>query len=174
MPCPNSHRKRTISKAFRCSPEERHRIELLAKAAGVTQQEYIMAKIEDKEFTIVPDIRTFKMLRDEMRAVVGELSRLRNTGDLGDELEARVELLCDLFLGIADVESPLDEEDALIEQMGRGRSNPSRRFSVCAGCPRTSKPLRLPWIRHVRATGLTPQGRRNFPEFFSRIFRGQD
>ena len=53
MPCPNSHRKRTISKAFRCSPEERHRIELLAKAAGVTQQEYIMAKIEDKEFTIV-------------------------------------------------------------------------------------------------------------------------
>lgn len=80
MPCPNSHRKRTISKAFRCSPEERHRIELLAKAAGVTQQEYIMAKIEDKEFTIVPDIRTFKMLRDEMRAVAGELSRLRNTG----------------------------------------------------------------------------------------------
>ena len=49
MPCPNSHRKRTISKAFRCSPEERHRIELLARAAGVTQQEYIMAKIEDKE-----------------------------------------------------------------------------------------------------------------------------
>ena len=45
MPCPNSHRKRTISKAFRCSPEERHRIELLARAAGVTQQEYIMAKI---------------------------------------------------------------------------------------------------------------------------------
>ena len=81
MPCPNSHRKRTISKAFRCSPEEGHRIELLAKAAGVTQQDYIMAKIEDKEFTIVPDVRTFKILRDEMRAVVGELSRLRNTGE---------------------------------------------------------------------------------------------
>lgn len=33
-----------------------------------------MAKIEDiKEFTIVPDVRMFKMLRDEMRAVVGEL-----------------------------------------------------------------------------------------------------
>lgn len=120
MPCPNYRRKRTISKAFRVSPEENERIELLAKAAGVTQQEYIMTKLEDKEFTIVPDVRTFKMLRDEMRAVVGELSRLRNTGDLGEELEARVELLCDLFLGIADVESPLDEEDALIEQMGRG------------------------------------------------------
>lgn len=120
MPCPNSHRKRTISKAFRCSPEESHRIELLAKAAGVAQQEYIMAKIENKDFTIVPDIRTYKMLRNETRTVASELSRLRNTGDLGAELEARVELLCDPFLGVADVEAPLAEEDALIEEMKRG------------------------------------------------------
>lgn len=27
---------------------------------GILQREYIMAKIEDKEFTIVPDVRTFK------------------------------------------------------------------------------------------------------------------
>lgn len=54
MPCPNYRRKRTISKAFRVSREESERIELLAKAAGVTQQEYIIAKIEDKEFTVVP------------------------------------------------------------------------------------------------------------------------
>lgn len=46
------------------SREESERIELLAKAAGVTQQEYIMAKLEDKVFTVVPDIRTYKMLRD--------------------------------------------------------------------------------------------------------------
>ena len=76
MPCPNYRRKRTISKAFRVSPEENERIELLAKAAGVTQQEYIMTKLEDKEFTIVPDIRTYKILRDEMRAVYQELSRV--------------------------------------------------------------------------------------------------
>lgn len=69
MLCPNYRRKWTISKAFRVSREESERIELLAKAAGVTQQEYIMAKIEDKEFTVVPDIRTYKMLRDTMRQV---------------------------------------------------------------------------------------------------------
>lgn len=69
MPCPNYRRKRTISKAFRVSREENERIELLAKAAGVTQQEYIMTKIDDKEFTVVPDPRTYKMLRDSMRQV---------------------------------------------------------------------------------------------------------
>ena len=46
--------------------------------------------------------------------------------------------------------------------------------AASGGCLRTGKALRLPWIRHVRATRPTPQGRRNFPEFFCRIFRGQD
>ena len=69
MSCPNYRRKRTISKAFRVSREESDRIELLARAAGVTQQEYIMDKIEDREFTVVPYIRTYKMLRDSMRQV---------------------------------------------------------------------------------------------------------
>ena len=78
MSCPNYRRKRTISKAFRVSREESDRIELLARAAGVTQQEYIMAKFEDREFTVVPDIRTYKMLRDSMRQVYQELCRLRD------------------------------------------------------------------------------------------------
>jgi len=121
MPCPNYRRKRTISKAFRVSPEENERIELLAKAAGVTQQEYIMTKLEDKEFTIVPDVRTYKMLRDEMRTVYTELSRLRECSEMNEALAAKVELLAELFIGIAGErpESPLEQEDDLIGAMQR-------------------------------------------------------
>lgn len=90
MPCPNYRRKRTISKAFRVSPEENERIELLAKAAGVTQQQYIMTKLENKEFTIVPDIRTYKMLRDEMRLIYRELCRIREGSDIDKGLEAKI------------------------------------------------------------------------------------
>ena len=96
MPCPNYRRKRTISKAFRVSPEENERIELLSKAAGVTQQEYIMTKLEDKEFTIVPDIRTYKMLA------------------------ARVSLLSDLFTGLkGKAACQMDKEDAVIAELNR-------------------------------------------------------
>lgn len=121
MPCPNYRRKRTISKAFRVSPEENERIELLAKAAGVTQQQYIMTKLENKEFTIVPDIRTYKMLRDEMRAVYTELSRLRDCSKMDEFLAAKVDLLAELFIGIAGnaPESPLEQEDNLINAMER-------------------------------------------------------
>lgn len=123
MPCPNYRRKRTISKAFRVSREESERIELLAKAAGVTQQEYIMAKIEDKEFTVVPDIRTYKMmLRDTMRQVYQELCRLRDCSTMDERLIAKIELLSDLFVGIVgDVpRGELEKEDDMIAEMERG------------------------------------------------------
>jgi hypothetical protein len=122
MPCPNYRRERTISKAFRVTPEESDRIALLAKCAGVPQQKYIMTKIEDKEFTIVPDIRTYKVLRDEMHAVYRELSRLRDCSDMDERLIAKVELLSDLFLGIAgdNPESELEKEDGMIAGMERG------------------------------------------------------
>lgn len=121
MPSPNYRRKRTISKAFRVSPEENERIELLAKAAGVTQQQYIMTKLENKEFTIVPDIRTYKMLRDEMRAVYQELSRIRDCSEMDGRLTAKVDLLAELFIGIAGKasESPIEQEDNLIDMMER-------------------------------------------------------
>ncbi|MCI2193647.1 MAG: hypothetical protein LKK46_05885 [Ancrocorticia sp.] len=122
MSCTSYRRKRSVSKAFRVTPEESDRIVLLAKCAGMTQQEYIMAKIEDKEFTIVPDIRTYKALRDEMRAVYRELSRLRDCSDMDERLIAKVELLSDLFLGIAgdDPESELEKEGGMIAGMERG------------------------------------------------------
>ena len=118
MPCPNYRRKRTISKAFRVSREESERIELLAKAAGVTQQEYIMAKLENREFTVVPDIRTYKMLRESMRQVYQELCRLRDCSTMDARLIAKV----DLFVGISE-DAPrgeLEKEDELITDMERG------------------------------------------------------
>ena len=122
MPCPNYRRKRTISKAFRVSREESELIELLAKAAGVTQQKYIMAKIEDKEFTVVPDIRTFKMLRDTMRQVYQELCRLRDCSTMDERLISKIELLSDLFVDIAGdaLSGELEKEDNLITEMERG------------------------------------------------------
>lgn len=44
-----------------------------------------MAKIENKEFTVVPDIRTYKMLRDTMRQVYQELYRLRDCSTMDEQ-----------------------------------------------------------------------------------------
>jgi hypothetical protein len=122
MSCTSYHRKRSVSKAFRVTPEESDRIVLLAKCAGMTQQEYIMKRLEDDEFTVVPDMRTYKALRDEMRAVYRELSRLRDCSDMDERLIAKVELLSDLFTGLVgdEPESEIDKEDDMIAGMKRG------------------------------------------------------
>ena len=62
---------------------------------------HIMAKIGDKEFTVMLDIHTYKLLHDEMRAVHQELSRLRDCPEMDERLTAKVDLLPELFVGIA-------------------------------------------------------------------------
>ncbi len=80
-----------------------------------------MVKIEDKEFTVVPDIRTYKMLRDTMRQVYQELCRLRDCSTMDERLIAKIELLNDLFVDIAGDASrgELEKEDNLIAEMER-------------------------------------------------------
>ena len=71
---------------------------------------------------MVPDIRTYKMLRESMRQVYQELCRLRDCSAMDERLIAKIELLSDLFVGIAgDVErGGLEKEDSLIADMQRG------------------------------------------------------
>lgn len=122
MPCPNNRRKRTISKAFRVTPEESERIELLAKAAGITQQEYIMMRLEEQDFIIEPDMRTYKALKDYMQQVYQELCRLRSCSQMDELLISKVELLSDLFVGVATDASNgvLAKEDSIITGIERG------------------------------------------------------
>ena len=78
-----------------------------------------MAKIEDKEFIMIPDIRTYKVLRDSMRQVYQELCRLGDCSIMDERLIAKIELMSDLFIGIAG-DAPrgeLEMEDNLIEEM---------------------------------------------------------
>lgn len=80
-----------------------------------------MTKLEDKGFTINPDIRTYKILRDEMRTVYRELSRLRDCSEMDETLAAKVDLLAELFIGVASEspESPLNQEVDMIDAMER-------------------------------------------------------
>jgi hypothetical protein len=71
---------------------------------------------------VVPDLRTYKMLRDSMHQVYQELCRLRDCSVMDERLIARIELLSEFFVHIAgdNARCELNEEDALIADMKRG------------------------------------------------------
>ncbi len=121
MPCPNERRKRSMTIAFRVSPEENELVNLLAATAHMTKQDYIMSKLTDTAIVVRPNSRTYKALKDAMAKVYAELSRIRRAGDMDESLVQRVVLLTDIFheLGEEMPESPIDAEAAMIEGMAR-------------------------------------------------------
>lgn len=122
MPCPNEKRKRSMTIAFRVSPEENELVNLLAATAHMTKQDYIMSKLTDTAIVVRPNSRTYKALKDAMAKVYAELSRIRRAGDMDESLVQRVELLTDIFhdLGEEIPRPALDVEAAMIEGMARG------------------------------------------------------
>lgn len=121
MPCPNERRKRSMTIAFRVSPEENELVNLLAATAHMTKQDYIMSKLTDTAIVVRPNSRTYKALKDAMTKVYAELSRIRRAGDMDESLVQRVELLTGIFheLGEEMPVSTLDVETAMIEGMER-------------------------------------------------------
>lgn len=121
MPCPNERRIRNKTIAFRATPEENDAITLLAEAADMTKQDYIMSKLTDTSIVVRPNSRTYKALKDAMAKVYVELSRIRHAGDMDESLVQRVKLLTDIFCELGDElpESPLDTEANIIEKMSR-------------------------------------------------------
>ena len=57
-------RWRSITIAFRVSPEENARINEAVKLAGITKQDFITSKLLNRDVIVAKSPRTFKALRD--------------------------------------------------------------------------------------------------------------
>ena len=72
-------------------------------------------------FRVRPDVRIYKMLRDEMTRVYRELRRIRSAGEVDERLAWTVDFLAKEFSAMRGDEEPSDveREDALIFGMSR-------------------------------------------------------
>lgn len=73
-------RRRSKTIAFRVSPEEDEVINALVAASGMTKQDYITSRLECRDINVSPNVRVYRMLRDQMRSVYVELRRLYSFG----------------------------------------------------------------------------------------------
>lgn len=71
-------RSKTVS--FRMSPGENEHLNHLVQLSGMTKQDYIIARLLQKEIVVHGNPRVYKALKDRMDAVLNELQRL-NAGD---------------------------------------------------------------------------------------------
>jgi len=61
--------------AFRMSPEEDELLETAVRLSGLTKQEYIIRRLQEKEVVVTGNPRVYKALKKELEKVLGELKK---------------------------------------------------------------------------------------------------
>lgn len=79
--------------AFRMSPEEDELLETAVRLSGLTKQEYIIRRLQEKEVVVTGNPRVYKALKKELEKVLGELKRLKKGEDVPEDLLEVIRLI---------------------------------------------------------------------------------
>ena len=93
-------RNKTV--AFRVSPEEDKQIEAAVRLSGLTKQDYIIKRLQEKDVVVVGNPRVYKALKNELARVPDELQRIDGGGEVSRELMDTIELITLTMQGMKD------------------------------------------------------------------------
>ena len=98
----NKNRWRNITVGFRVSPEENEQLERCVRLSGLTKQDYILHRLENRSVVVQGNPRVFKALRGELGAVAAELRRIEAGAGVDDELIDTIKLLAEIMNGMKE------------------------------------------------------------------------
>lgn len=101
--CDNKNRWRSKTVGFRVSPEEDEQINRYVKLSGLTKQDYITRRLTCKEVVVQGNPRVFKVLRDQLAAVLNELRRIDAGNGIDDELLDTIQMIASIMDGMKEV-----------------------------------------------------------------------
>ena len=78
-------RWRSLTVAFRMSPEENADLNTRVRLSGLTKQDYIIRRLQYKDVVVQVNTRVYKALRNQMAQILNELKRLENAGGADEE-----------------------------------------------------------------------------------------
>ena len=80
------NRWRSVTVAFRMSPEEAEQLNRFVKLSGLSKQDYLIRRILQQEVTVIGSSRVYKALREQMVSMMEELKRIETGQKIDDEL----------------------------------------------------------------------------------------
>lgn len=95
------NRWRNITVAFRVSDEENAIIDRLVALSGLSKQEYITTRLEQKDVIVYGNPKVYKALKDEMTRIYNELSRLSHADEISYELQEVIKTIASIYEGMA-------------------------------------------------------------------------
>ena len=91
------NRWRSVTVAFRMSPEENEQLNHLAQLSGMTKQDYIIARLLQKEIVVHGNPKVYKALKDRLEAVLEELRQLEIGEYPSPERLEEIELMANMM-----------------------------------------------------------------------------
>ena len=91
-------RSKTVS--FRMSPEENALLDSYARLSGMTKQDYMIARLLQKEIVVQGNPRVDKALRNQLDAVLMELRRIESAGQVEPERMDQIEYMVRIMEGL--------------------------------------------------------------------------
>ena len=99
----NHNRWRNKTVAFRVSPEEDEQLEIAVRLSGLTKQDYITRRLLNRDIVVQGNPRVYMALRDQLAAVLDELRRIGNGGEVSDELFDTIHMIATIMGGMKEV-----------------------------------------------------------------------
>lgn len=97
----DSHgRWRSITVAFRLSPEENALLNDLVRLSGITKQEYLARRVLQKDVVVQGNPRVYKALKTYMERVFLELQRLERDSDTEPEFAELLRFISAVYDGM--------------------------------------------------------------------------
>ncbi len=93
-------RNKTV--AFRVSPEEDKQIETAVRLSGMSKQDFIISRLQEKEITVVGNPKVYQALKNELASVLDELHRIKSGGKVSKDLLDTVELITITMQGMKE------------------------------------------------------------------------
>ena len=88
--------------AFRMSPEEDELLETAVRLSGLTKQEYIIRRLQEKEVVVTGNPRVYKALKNELAKVLNELKSLKKGENVSEDLLEVIRLITVTMDGMKD------------------------------------------------------------------------
>lgn len=95
-------RWRNVTVGFRASPEENEAIDQMVRLSGLSKQEYIARRLQQKDVIVYGNPRVYKALKCEMKQIVEELQRLSNADEISEELHETIRIVGTIYNGMKE------------------------------------------------------------------------
>ena len=95
-------RWRNLTVTFRLSPEENEAINQMVRLSGLTKQDYIARRLQQKDVVVHGNPRVYKALKCEMKQIAEELQRLSNAGEISEELHETIRIVETIYNGMKE------------------------------------------------------------------------